>query len=246
MKITLITFSPTGGTLRCAEALSIGQTVQHIDLTERCNKFEINPESEAVLIAVPSYGGRVPALAAERLKGLQGGGRKAVLLVVYGNRAFEDTLVELSDIVEAQGFSVQAAATAVAQHCMVPSIAAARPDEGDLARLRQFGQQIADRLGTENHPTIPGSRPYKKASSGMSPTTGKACNRCGLCARQCPAGAIAEADPTRVDTSLCIGCMRCVANCTLKAKQLPVAKRTPVKSLLSLVASGRKEPELFL
>ena len=52
------------------------------------------------VIAVPSYGGRVPQVAVDRISEIKGNGAKAVLLCVYGNRAYEDTLTELEDSAE--------------------------------------------------------------------------------------------------------------------------------------------------
>ena len=47
---------------------------------------------------MPVYAGRVPALAVERLKGIKTSGVKCVIVAVYGNRAYEDALVEMQDI----------------------------------------------------------------------------------------------------------------------------------------------------
>lgn len=47
---------------------------------------------------MPVYAGRVPALAVERLKGIKTSGVKCVIVAVYGNRAYEDALVEMQDV----------------------------------------------------------------------------------------------------------------------------------------------------
>ena len=93
-----ITFSPTGGTKKCADLLSAAWSEKtEIDLMDRKADFSkyTFTEEYTCLVAVPSFGGRVPAIATERLQNMQGGGAKAILVVVYGNRAYEDTLVEL-------------------------------------------------------------------------------------------------------------------------------------------------------
>jgi hypothetical protein len=51
----------------------------------------------------------VPAVASERISAIHGGGAKAILVCVYGNRAYEDTLVELRDIAENAGVQITAA-----------------------------------------------------------------------------------------------------------------------------------------
>ena len=99
MKLYSIVFSPTGGTQKVAAALTgaLEGEVTKIDLTDSKQDFhavQLTQEDVAV-ISVPSYGGRVPAVAVGRLTMLNGQGARAVLVCVYGNRAYEDTLAEL-------------------------------------------------------------------------------------------------------------------------------------------------------
>lgn len=113
-----ITFSPTGGTKRVADILTgrLADATETIDLCDRAVDFSgiaFSPEDVCV-VAVPSYGGRVPGIAVQRLSQLKGNGAKAVLAAVYGNREFEDTLVELTDALDAAGFICVAAVSAVA------------------------------------------------------------------------------------------------------------------------------------
>lgn len=103
MKIYEIIFSPTGGTKKVADFLAneLGLDITGIDLSdsnEDLHKFSLKNEDIAI-IAVPSYSGRVPSTAAERISRIQANGAKAIIVCVYGNRAYEDTLVELQDIV---------------------------------------------------------------------------------------------------------------------------------------------------
>lgn len=111
MKFAQLLFSPTGGTQKVAEAI-IGAwetEVETVDLTDPAFSPAAFQEGDLVLIAVPSYGGRVPSLAVQRLTRIQGGGASCVLVCVYGNRAYEDTLAELRDCAERCGFRVIAA-----------------------------------------------------------------------------------------------------------------------------------------
>ena len=248
----LLLFSPTGGTAAAAEALCSAWDGpwETLDLTDRSAGFRRSfaPE-DLVLAAVPSFGGRVPALAGARLAQMEGNGASAVLLCVYGNRAFEDTLVELEDLLTSAGFRCRAAAAAVARHSIVPQIAAGRPDGADRAQLQDFGRRICSALSgaAEATPSLPGNRPYKeRGGGGMVPQAGEACVRCGACARRCPAGAIDSADPSQTDADKCISCMRCVALCPRHARQLPAPKLAAVTQMLSQTAAGRRENELFL
>lgn len=251
MNYTTMIFSPTGGTEKAVEALTSkwGQKIHTVDLTNAAidfSQFSFQAE-DLVVIAVPSYGGRVPHLAAERIQKVRGNGANAVLVCVYGNRAYEDTLVELEDGAKAAGFRITAAVAAIAEHSIVRRFAAGRPDAEDQAILASYGQTILDRLesGTEAG-TIPGNRPYKKAGgSGMTPQTGDACTQCDLCAKQCPAGAIDKNDAKTVDPTECISCMRCVAICPQHAKFLDAARLASISAMLEKVCTERKTCELY-
>lgn len=99
MKIYEITFSPTGGTKKVADMLTSewSSEIFPVDLTDSktdLGSLAFTPE-DVVVIAVPSYGGRVPGTVVKRLRMMKGNGAKAILVCVYGNRAYEDTLVEL-------------------------------------------------------------------------------------------------------------------------------------------------------
>lgn len=251
MNYTMMIFSPTGGTEKAAAALASGwgQRIATVDLTNAAIDFsQFSFQSEdTVVIAVPSYGGRVPSLAAERIQKVHGNGAKAVLVCVYGNRAYEDTLVELEDLAKATGFKVTAAVAAIAEHSIVRRFAAGRPDAEDQAILAGYGQTILERLqsGAEAGP-IPGNRPYKKAGGGgMAPQTGDTCSQCGLCAARCPAGAIDKNDAKAVDPTKCISCMRCVAICPQHAKFLDAAKLASISAMLEKVCVERKKCELY-
>ncbi len=252
MKVYQICFSPTGGVQKAAAQLcrALGDPVEPVDLTDRGLDFgslRFDPDALAVL-AVPSYGGRVPALAAERVRALRAGGTRAVLLCVYGNRAFEDTLVELEDLAREAGFRPIAGAAAIAEHSIARQFAAGRPDAQDLAGLQQAAQQILAKLdaGDDTPPALPGNRPYKKAGGGMAPQAGEGCVRCGLCAARCPAGAIPAEDPSRTDAARCIGCMRCVGVCPQHARALAPEMLSRVGEMLAKVCAVRREGELFL
>lgn len=110
MKFTEIVFSPTGGTQKVVSELTAewGEPAAKVDLTDALTDFDaITLEKDAVaVIAVPSYGGRVPALAGERIAQIHGNQARCVLVCVYGNRAFEDTLIQLNDIAKYSGFKV--------------------------------------------------------------------------------------------------------------------------------------------
>lgn len=146
MKLYNIVFSPTGGTKKVSALLTdaLEGEATRVDLTDSKQNFrtvQLTQEDIAV-ISVPSYGGRVPAVAVERLTMLRGQGARAVLVCVYGNRAYEDTLVELEDAAKQAGFRVSAAVAAIAEHSIARQFAAGRPDTQDVKQLSDFARQI--------------------------------------------------------------------------------------------------------
>lgn len=174
MNYTTLIFSPTGGTEKVVTALTApwGKATQSVDLTnteEDFSSISFQPEDVAV-IAAPSYGGRVPGPAAKRIRQVHGNGAHVVLVCVYGNRAYEDTLVELEDLAKEAGFQVTAAVAAVAEHSISRRFAAGRPNAEDQTVLAGFGQTILERLQSgKTAGPIPGNRPYKTTGGGMTP-----------------------------------------------------------------------------
>lgn len=253
MTIKEIVFSPTGGTRAVAGMLSraLDADAFRIDLTSPYAAHEevaLSADDVAV-IAMPCYYGRVPVLAAKRLAEVAGHGARAVIVAVYGNRAYDDELIELKDLAEASGFRVVAAVAAVAEHSIVRQYAEGRPDAEDDAVLRGFAAQIADKLvrGDDHAPEVPGQRPYKALPDGGNvPQADSACIHCGKCADFCPASAIDPAHLETADPARCISCMCCVSVCPVQARDIAADKRAGITAHLKDVCSVRKSPELYL
>lgn len=248
MKVVEIIFSPTGGTEKVAHMIGKkwGENAVKIDLSDSkidFTKYEIDKE-DMVLIAMPSFGGRAPAVAIERLKQISGNDAKCTLVCVYGNRAYEDTLVEMEDAALESGFRVIAAVAAVAEHSIIPQYAANRPDASDEAQLADFAERILQKDG--NVASIPGNRPYKKSGgAGLVPKVTKDCVKCGLCGKICPVQAIAP-ETFAADSQKCISCMRCVKQCPHNARKVNGAMVSVVAMAIKKACSVRKENELFL
>lgn len=248
-----ITFSPTGGTKKVANFLAneLSLDITAIDLSnvnENFYKYSLTNEDIAI-IAVPSYSGRVPSVTIERILKIQGNGAKAIIVCVYGNRAYEDTLVELQDVVQQAGFSVISAIAAIAEHSIAHRYATNRPDMNDYRILKEFAGKISDKLKKNDFstPTIPGNRPYRKAgNAGIVPKATKACTKCNLCASKCPVGAIDKNNPTKVNKKVCISCMRCVTVCPHHARKVNGLLLAIVNMMLKKACTVRKECELYL
>ncbi len=245
-------FSPTGGTKKTASILAsaLSKLVTPHDLGSKLPQTA--SEAEVVLIASPVYGGRIPALVAEKVQQLAGAGKKAVTLVVYGNRAYEDALLELNDAATSAGFSVVASGAFVAEHSFHRAVAAGRPDAQDAAELQAFAADILAKLaqGGELSPlTVPGNHPYKAAMVlPVSPLFLPSCGGCGKCVRLCPVGAISRNESGELVTNAqkCILCMACVVACPRQARILPPPLKDTMEQKLSALIPLRRENERFL
>lgn len=240
-------FSPTGTTYQVAASIAEGFScpVTEMDLSQPDCNARLR-DNAVLLAAAPVYGGRIPAVALERLSRLQGKGQKAVAVVVYGNREFDDALLELKDAMEANGFRVIAAGAFIAEHSIVRSIAAGRPDAEDLKIARKFGADVAEKLETLTTVEVPGNDPYVPVKpSAFHPKAGDACVQCGQCAEQCPVGAIPMENPNETLDNVCINCMRCIKVCPVQARALPAPFVAGATKMLEEKAAGYKVPQLF-
>ena len=244
-------FSPTGGTKKAADILAkklLGQW-EEVDLCQPVNPMRL-AEQDVCLISVPSYGGRVPAAAIDRLKAVSGSGAKAVLVCVYGNREWEDTLTELQDTLEGQGFVCAAAVAAVAEHSIFRQFAAGRPDSEDHAQLEGFAKEIRKKLDSDEFGSLrlAGSHGAYKEYGGVpfKPEAKDSCGSCGLCAKMCPVGAIDLEDPRKTDHEKCISCMRCVTLCPRHARDFDPGFMAEMAVKMEEKLSGHKENHLFL
>lgn len=257
-----ICFSPTGTTRTVLEAIRRGIGIpgaDPVDLTSPATA-PARPftSRQAALIGFPVYAGRLPDVALARFRGTDGNGAPAVLVVVYGNRAYEDALVELRDAVATAGFRPVAAAAFVGEHSYsrreLP-IAKGRPDARDLELAFRFGEAVRGALdapdpGDRIDPLpVPGNIPYREATllSGIAPETREdACVRCGHCAARCPVAAIDPGNPSVADGTACIRCCACVKACPAGAKSMDDPRILRVVEMLHAGCRERKEPETFL
>lgn len=254
MAVYGITFSPTGGTDKVTELLmeAMGGEKRSISLLPEKEDYSkyVFESQDICFIAVPSFGGRVPQEAVKRLGRMKGNQARAVLVCVYGNRAYEDTLMELKDTAREAGFLPAAAVAAIAEHSIMHRFAAGRPDETDQKELLEFGKRIREYLDKQENPgelSVPGNHPYKKLGTiPFIPKPGKGCNSCGRCAALCPVGAIDPDNVKKVDEEKCISCMRCIAVCPKHARRLNKVVLFVAEKKMAKLFETRKENQLFL
>lgn len=250
MRFSVVYFSAVGHTLKVIRhvAEQMGGIDRVVDLSDPFLKETSFADTERVVIACPVYGGRIPGLVVERLRKVSFDSTRVVTLVTYGNRAYEDALLELNDIVLARGAIPIASAAVVTQHSMVPSVAANRPTETDYQNLSVFARFALQKFD-DIHPVpveVPGNRPYKRWSKlPVTPLVSNKCVRCGTCVQHCPTMAIWITDPKKTDPSKCILCMRCVALCPQGARSLPPEALDAIEKKLASVAKLTRENEFF-
>ena len=245
-------FSPTGTTVKLGRTIarSAGGPVREVDLSAPV-QLEILHADDVLLVCVPVFGGRVPTVALERLAAVKGTNGKAVAVVVYGNRAYDDALLELKDTLEKQEFQVIAAGSFVAEHSIIRSIAAGRPDSHDLDTAARFGLDVMKKLSqSDNFPIhVPGNPGYRENTlkgSSSHPKADERCVACGFCAERCPAGAISPEKPGETKEDRCINCMRCVSICPQGARSLPAPMLAAVEEMLKRTAASPRQAEIFL
>jgi ferredoxin len=268
--ISCVYFSPTGTTRTIIENIAAGMHAEQavmVDMTKRSNRTLQTFDKGIVIIGVPVYYGRVPEEAVSRLELLTGNKTPAVIVAVYGNRAYDDALKELFDIATARGFIPIAAGAFIGEHSYSSSaytIGQGRPDASDLEKARAFGDKIREKVlqfeSVEKAALadVPGNFPYvepktlllireaRKTTSYAPETDMDLCIRCGKCAEICPTGAVSPDEPYDTDKSQCIVCQACVKICPVAARQMNNETFGTRRKWLYDNCRTRKEPEWYI
>lgn len=154
-KVWAVYFSGTGTTEKTVRRIAAGMA-QALDAelavcdfttpAARQRELRFNAEELAVL-GVPVYAGRVPNVLLPYLtKQLHGGGALAVPVVLFGNRNFDDGLIELRNILTEDGFMPVAGGAFVGEHAFSRTLGAGRPNGDDLAEMAAFARRAAEKV----------------------------------------------------------------------------------------------------
>jgi ferredoxin/protein involved in ribonucleotide reduction len=271
-KISVMYFSATDTTKtvvsgiasRIADLADGSEPINTIDFTlpgERTKSVRFTKD-DLVIIGVPVYAGRVPNVLLKYLDSLKGNGALAVAVVVYGNRNYDDALVELQDILESHDLTVIAGGAFIGEHAFSKTLGKNRPDEKDMKAVHDFAGQIYNKLRTGNtfrSIRMNGHRPYgkyyvPKDENGqplinfrkIKPKTTKVdCIDCKLCAELCPMGSIDYQDTSAVN-GICIKCCACIKKCPTGAKYFDDPDYLRHKRELEVAFDRRREPETFV
>lgn len=262
-KVKLVYFSPTGTSRKVLEGIAQGigvEDIEHIDLTlpENTHRSITTRSEELVLIGTPVYGGRLPVDAIARLKQLKVENSLAVLIVTYGNREFDDALLELKHLAIELGFNPIAGGAFIGEHSFASKevpVANGRPDDLDLQTATSFGKKIKEKIDTFQSSAIPivlevpGSFPYKAEGAramAVSPVTKEdTCTVCGTCASVCPSAAISVNGSVTTEIEKCIRCCACIKNCPEGARVMKDETWEFITNWLHENCNYRKEPQVF-
>lgn len=261
--ILLIHFSPTGTTRKVITVIAenIGaESVRDYDLAPSASGTKIFEPGgyDLAVIGAPVYAGRIPPPVRESLLRLEGKSIPAVITVVYGNRAYDDALLELKDISEESGFVPVAGGAFIGEHSFADKdkpIAMGRPDAEDLKKAKDFGELIRKKLDNigdqDNIPRleVPGEFPYKEMPSNSKKippdTIEDLCTTCGTCASVCPTSAVTVTDTVTTVSDDCISCCACIKNCPTGARVLVNPHIIKIAEWLHKDFRERKEPEIY-
>ena len=166
MKYQSIYFSPTGTTKKIVEAVTheLFESGSDYDLTlPKARKEGVTIEKGSVLvIGAPVYSGRIPILLEDALGKLDLSEQKIILIAVYGNRAYEDALIEMKDYFEAKGCIIVGAAAFIGEHSCNGKVAEGRPDQKDIEKAKQFAHEIVWDDEKRGLIEVLGKRPYRE------------------------------------------------------------------------------------
>jgi len=206
-------------------------------------------ENDLVVFGAPVYSGRIYQGASDRFSRLHGSNTPCIITVTYGNRDYDDALLELYVLVSEHGFLPFAAAALIGQHTY-GNIQVGRPTAEDLREDVDFAQKASEKIAAEGPSLVcvPGNRPYRQGGYGghFRPLTSSDCTRCGLCAQMCPEGAISFSNYDIIDNSKCIACFRCIRNCPVQAKNMNTDEYSAFAEMFTAKLSQPRRNEYFI
>lgn len=256
-------FSPTGRTRTVVTTLAkplsnaLQEAVVPYDFTcpEKRHTYPETAAGDVVIVGVPTYAGRVPNLLLSYMQGFRAEGTRAILVCTFGNRHFDDCLLELYDLMQNAGAEIVCAGAFAAAHSFSRTLGAGRPDRADREDILAFSDRAAKAL--RNGDRLP--RPEREIGGYFRPVDRKGayidfvkikpetdaalCTDCKICVGLCPLGAIHFDDVATVDK--CMKCCACIKGCPEGAKYFSHAGYLYHKEELEAMYADRKDNRLF-
>ncbi|MDY0361051.1 MAG: EFR1 family ferrodoxin [Desulforegulaceae bacterium] len=269
-QINVMYFSPTGTTKKVVLEIAGKISEKNKENTYRIIDFTLPAirknqvfftKEDIVVVGVPVYAGRVPNVLLKYLNSISGNKALCVAVVLYGNRNYDDALIELKDILVSRGFIVIGAGAFIGEHSFSKTLGQNRPDDSDMLIVQNFSDQIYNKISNKDNfdsIEVKGMRPYRpyyvvKNENNepvydfrkITPKTNENCTDCKLCVDICPMGSI-DFDDVSLITGICIKCCSCIKNCPFGAKYFDDSDFLMHKQDLEQRYMQRKEPEFFI
>lgn len=253
MNYNIVYFSPTNTTKKITKLIveCITTDAKEFDITNHTENLSFN-KNDFLIIGIPVYSGRVPKLAKDTITSMRGKETPVALIATYGNRHYDDSLLELKTLVQSNGFIVIAAAAFVTEHSVIPAFGTGRPNDEDIISIHKFASLLKNKISmwdATNHYDlkINGNPNYRKYQSiPIKPHATSLCIKCGICAKNCPASAISMDNPKKTDKSKCVTCMRCTRICPKNARDFYAIENFIAKKSLEKLCREYKHPEIFI
>ncbi len=271
--VKAVYFSATGTTRRMVCAIAdklaekLGLPCVRMDFTLPAARVEplAFDSQDIVVLGTPVYAGRVPNVLLPYLQTMRGAGAVGIPVVVFGNRNYDDALIELRDLMENAGIRTVAAAAFVGEHAFSRVLGAGRPDAGDLAVAERFALSVVEKMaGIKQNglPEVPvhveGTPfPYRgyyqpRDRHGVAinilkvkPSVNEKCTDCKRCAEHCPMGSIGR-ENVRQYTGICIKCGACIKGCPQNARHYQDEGYLYHQHELEALYTRRAEPQVFI
>ncbi len=258
-QLSVVYFSATDCTKKIVKGIAdgISDSYKEYNITFPKDRQEeiVFGSDDLVIIGVPVYAGRVPLFLMNYLLKLKANNTPTVFITVYGNRNYDDALLELKNELEKNGFIGVAAGTFIGEHSNTKKVGTNRPDVSDLEIAKKFGGEIRSKLENINDITelpkfeVKGNYPYKELNPApkIAPATNDDCINCGVCAKNCPMCAIDFDDCKEVSSEKCVRCSSCIKKCPVNAKSINHEMYNKITNMLiENLSDVRHEPEYFM
>ena len=227
-KVYKVYFSATYTTLKVVNMIASELTDNVVDCDVTSTPLSEDIEmgrGDVLVIGMPVYGGRIPENTLQSISRLKGRETPAIICCVYGNRDYDDALLELKNEVEGRGFKIVSASAFIARHSIFTQIAKDRPNADDIAEIVEFANRSKTMiLSLDDFSRLPqikvkGNMPYKVFNQlPIYPSANENCVECCECASKCPVGAISFDKPKETNTDKCLACGRCIVECKVDAR----------------------------
>jgi len=254
MTLHNVYFSGKGTTKACAQCIrtAMGLNSKPYPWAKTPPRGVVDiPAEDVLLLSMPVYGGFIPRICLPWVEQLQGHGTPAIINAVYGNRHYDNALLQMKDLLEARGFKVIAAGAFLAEHSIFPQVAKGRPDADDMAAMTAFGKKCAELLagdwknGVIDLPGDPNYQLPEAKPAGMYPTGDDTCVNCRACATVCPGKAIERAHPKDTDPTKCVQCGACIAVCHTGARNYHSDGWKERAPMFAQMCAEYRKPEVF-